>query len=265
MAWLTRSGGDPGRFGWKYRGSNLWHLAEVDYIVQHFAVTPTDRILELGCGEGIRAVALAMRGLANVTGLDKSDSLLSQARQYAAKMRMRVAFVMADPRHSPFIDESFDGVAVLGDLIGRAEGPRDVVDQLAEARRVLRPGGALWLGMDDGEWVKAHYRPDSIEPSVGGFVYYHREFSADGARLLTRTVVADSERGLAVDDTSIEWLYSERQISALLHHIGFQSIAFHRPHRNLAAECYLNEDLRPRHLVSCRAPRRYGRASPHSA
>jgi 2-polyprenyl-3-methyl-5-hydroxy-6-metoxy-1,4-benzoquinol methylase len=60
------------------------------------------RLLDLGCGDGERAIALASRSFNHVTGLDGAKSLIDLAIQRAAKRRVDVTFVSAIlvPRHS---------------------------------------------------------------------------------------------------------------------------------------------------------------------
>lgn len=96
------------------------------------------RVLELGCGNGKTAAALAQRG-AEVVAVDFSVSGLRACRRSIGDERLDV--VLADVRLLPFSDRAFDAVVashVLGHLLqdGREEAMR-------EARRVLRPGGTL--------------------------------------------------------------------------------------------------------------------------
>ena len=74
----------------KFRGPNIldgdaWHLAEVDYILSHGRHTPTDRILDVGCGRGGRVRAFAVHGFGNVTGLDATLPMSRQRRTSPGK------------------------------------------------------------------------------------------------------------------------------------------------------------------------------------
>lgn len=98
---------------------------------------PTGRVLDLGCGEGILARALAQRGN-TVTGADLSKGLLAAAREREEREPLGITYVRADAATlDGFDDGSFDGVATnitftdLADL----EGVLRAVD------RVLVPGG----------------------------------------------------------------------------------------------------------------------------
>jgi 2-polyprenyl-6-hydroxyphenyl methylase/3-demethylubiquinone-9 3-methyltransferase len=90
------------------------------------------RVLDLGCGKGRFGRALAERG-ACVVGLDLSTAMLAEA---AGIDRVR-----ASARRLPFAPASFDLVIAVEMFEHLPAGSIDRA--LAEARRVLRPGGKL--------------------------------------------------------------------------------------------------------------------------
>jgi demethylmenaquinone methyltransferase/2-methoxy-6-polyprenyl-1,4-benzoquinol methylase len=99
------------------------------------------RALDLACGTGDIAFALAARG-ARVFALDLTHRMLQLARAKAPSTGS-VAFVTGDMLALPFPDASFD-------LVTTGYGIRNVPriePAIAEIRRVLRPGGLL-LSLD---------------------------------------------------------------------------------------------------------------------
>lgn len=98
-------------------------------------------ILDLGAGTGAAAEAMKRRfPRARVTAADLSAPMLEIARRRSRFWR-RIRCVEADARKLPFEDESFD--VVFSNLMLQWLEPPDAA--LAEARRVLRPGGLLLL------------------------------------------------------------------------------------------------------------------------
>jgi ubiquinone/menaquinone biosynthesis C-methylase UbiE len=104
------------------------------------------RVLEVGCGTGAVCRDIARRpGIAEVVGVDPSPGLLERARELAANLG-NLSFEEADGRALPFADADFDAVVFHTTLCHVPE----VELALAEARRVLRPGG--WLAVFDGDY-----------------------------------------------------------------------------------------------------------------
>lgn len=103
---------------------------------------PPGRVLDVGCGAGRVAVALAERGF-RVEALDTEARVVEQAQKFAARSGVEVSFFVgdfqnADPR---FPDEGYDAV-VCSEVLEHVERWRDVVDNV---RRVLKPGGLFIL------------------------------------------------------------------------------------------------------------------------
>lgn len=115
---------------------------------------PGQRALDLCCGTGDVAFALARRGL-DVAGLDFSAPMLAVANQ---RLKDRfpgasVKFLQGDAQQIPFPDHSFDVVTI-------SYGLRNLADWetgLREMRRVARPGGRL-LVLDFGRPDNALWR-----------------------------------------------------------------------------------------------------------
>ena len=91
---------------------------------------PSGRLLDLGCGTGAHTVVFRDAGW-EVTGIDLSEDMLGQARKRGLNV------VRADAATLPFEDGSFDAVLSLWTHTDVDDFPEGI----AEATRVLRPGG----------------------------------------------------------------------------------------------------------------------------
>lgn len=98
---------------------------------------PSPRLLDLGAGTGRIGRAFVAAG-DDYVGVDLSLGMLREFARHAAPAPL----AQADGGRLPFADAAFDAVLMV-QVFGGMRGWRRV---LAEARRVLRPPGALVLG-----------------------------------------------------------------------------------------------------------------------
>lgn len=94
-------------------------------------------VLDIASGDGVLAELLSRRAQ-GVTCLDRSETVIAAARRRLAQ-RGNVVFEVGDMHALPFADATFDQVFMLHALT-YSRAPETAV---AEAARVLRPGGCL--------------------------------------------------------------------------------------------------------------------------
>lgn len=104
-------------------------------------LTPDMRLLDIGCGPGTITAALAAI-VGTAIGVDINSNAITSARQLAANSGpANLSFVEADMTALPFEDGAFD--AVFFHAVLYHQGQAKLAKALAEARRVLKPGGVL--------------------------------------------------------------------------------------------------------------------------
>jgi ubiquinone/menaquinone biosynthesis methyltransferase len=163
------------------------------------------RALDLACGTGDIALALAARG-ASVTGLDVTFRMIQRAREKAGAAP--AAFLVGDMMSLPFQDGEFD-------LVTTGYGIRNVPriePAIAEIRRVLRPGGLL-LSLDfnrpRSRLVRAVYLAYlTVVGSALGWVLHrdpdtYRYIPASIARYPGADGVATLLQGVGFDDSRV--------------------------------------------------------------
>jgi len=212
-----------------HAGENPNDLTDNDiaFISAHIA-DPNTRILDYGCGDGRTVLALRGRGFLRVVGVDMSKDKLEIARSSARRHKIDVSFVESDPQRTPFGDKCFDVILMLGSVFGRSSGSENDTTLLREARRLLSPGGTLYLSFADRDWFKTHSESYCVYPVKEGILHRDRQLTSDGNCLLTRVLVTDSGNHVVSDRTSLEWLHSESDILELAHCAGFAVPEFER-------------------------------------
>jgi demethylmenaquinone methyltransferase/2-methoxy-6-polyprenyl-1,4-benzoquinol methylase len=124
-------------------------------VVRLAQIKPGDRALDLCCGTGDIALALALRGV-ETTGLDFSAKMLEVAAQRQAGSKSKIEnlkFLEGDAQSLPFPDNSFDIVTVGYGLRNLTSWERG----LEEMRRVAKPGARI-IVLEFGKPANALWR-----------------------------------------------------------------------------------------------------------
>ncbi|MCB9663397.1 MAG: methyltransferase domain-containing protein [Alphaproteobacteria bacterium] len=215
--------------------------SEVDAIVAQAGLARTDRVLDLCCGQGRHTLELARRGFGHVLGMDRSRYLVRLARRRARGEELPVRFREGDARKVGSLREVFDAVLILGNSFGYFEAAEEDARVLQGVRKVLAPGGVLYLDLSDGAWLREHFEARSWEwIDADHFVCRERSLAADGRRLISREVVVHAEQGVIADQFYAERLYTPAQIEELLGAAGFVDVQLHETFETSSAR---NQDL----------------------
>jgi SAM-dependent methyltransferase len=110
-------------------------------IVRLLGVHPGDRLLDVACGAGRYARALARCGM-RVTGVDLSADLIAEARVRSPALPGSPSYVRADARELPFVAQ-FEAAVSLFTSLGYFDDRDDDRRLLAGVARALVPGGRL--------------------------------------------------------------------------------------------------------------------------
>ena len=114
---------------------------DLDALLEAARLTGTEHILDMGCGAGHTALAVAPRA-AHVAAIDVAPEMIAVAEGLARGRGVaNIEFRLADVAALPFADASFD---VITSRYSAHHYP-DPARALAEAARVLRPGGRFLL------------------------------------------------------------------------------------------------------------------------
>ena len=120
------------------RGSDLYRGVVLPGALGLLAPQKGERVLDLGCGQGVFTRALAEKGC-EVTGVDLSPSLIAKARSYPSRRPAR--YLVRDGAALDGLGE-FDALSAILCL----QNMEHLAEVCAACARVLRPGGRMvWV------------------------------------------------------------------------------------------------------------------------
>ncbi len=167
MEWWQRLFNSPIYFELYEEEDTRKAAGQVRDVVRLLALEPPARILDVPCGYGRHAIALARRGFA-VTGIDASDVQLTRARGKAAAAGVAVDFGLGDARELEFTDE-FDAVINMFLSFGYFATDDEHLAMLHGIARALRPGGRFLMETWNREYEIRYfdrYQVDRTGPVV---------------------------------------------------------------------------------------------------
>lgn len=173
------------------------------------------RILDLGCGGGRHARQFTARGY-DVVGLDLSEPLLLEALRLQPDGERRPRYVRGEMMHLPFRDAVFDGVANLFTTFGYYSEDADNEAVIAEASRVLRPGGIFFFDFINLPWLRRTLAPASESRLPDGTrSREHRWLTPPPVRVEKRVRLYDDDGRLMLEQQESVRAFSREELQAI--------------------------------------------------
>jgi SAM-dependent methyltransferase len=211
---------------------------ELDFLQRHLEAVATHRVLDVACGTGMHAIALARRGY-DVVGVDASPGMIDQARANASRegldLHLKVARFGELARS---VGGDFDALLCLGNSLPHVS-PSDLTDTLSDFAACLRPGGLLLVQNrnfdsllasrrrgarpNEGRWMDPQSHSQGAEEWL--FLRFY-DFEPDGSivfNLVTLYREGDREWEQRVAATRLHPLL-QRQLTDSLKEVGFVQI-----------------------------------------
>lgn len=145
-----------------YRRNMWWRRLRM----KKFDINQKDKVLDLGCGDGLNIVILREMGVNNIIGVDISKKILEEAKKNNPKNK----FYLASAEKLPFKGSRFNVIfldSVFHHLL-------EYKPALTEIRRVLKKGGYLCFSEPHNSWIRSVLDFLSLSP-MSRFVPILRE------------------------------------------------------------------------------------------
>lgn len=126
--------------------------AFIDRLLQLLKPSPGSRMMDIGCGKGRHALAIAEKGF-DVTGIDISPAMIEEAGKLE---RDNLHFYVHDMR-LPFRINYFQYVFNFFTSFGYFNTHREHQDAIRTMSAALKPGGCLVI-----DYLNAHYVEDHL-------------------------------------------------------------------------------------------------------
>ena len=200
-------------------------VAAAPAICSHLGLTVGDRILDVGCGGGRYARALADAGM-RVTGVDLSEELLNVAREKSPHLPGKPDFYLRDIRKLPFVSQ-FEAAISMFTSFGYFDRREDDLAIFRGVHRALRPRGRFLVDFFNADQVRATL-VESENRDDGTMAVSIERRIADGPFgpcVFKRIEAKDSISGR--DLSSFEErvrLYTPDEVEALLTEAGFSLV-----------------------------------------
>lgn len=197
--------------------------AEVDFIEDALEVPRGGAVLDLACGYGRHAIALALRGH-RVTGLDFNAHYLDIATEEGRAAGAQVEWRQGDMRELPFESE-FSSVYSFFTSFGYYDDEENerVLGGIAKS---LKPGGRFLIEMLNRDWLLTH--PQQLvwtQQDDGSFLMEETLIQLAESRVVTRQVLIDPSGGPKVNKEYSLRAYTCAELTSLLRRHGLRVIA----------------------------------------
>ncbi len=189
--------------------------------IVNLAHPPGNDVLDLCCGPGRHAIALAQQGF-KVTGVDRTPFLLKKAREKAKAARVKIEWIRNDMR--TFVRPgSYDLVMSMFTSFGYFDNKHDDLAVLRNIFTNLRPGGACLIDVLGKELLARIFQRTSSEAlSDGRTLVQHHEIFDEWTRVRNEWILIHKGRTKAFKFHHT--IYSGQELRDRLELVGFHDV-----------------------------------------
>ena len=99
------------------------------------------RVLEIGCGFGLRLIVFALLGAKKCVGIDISPETIGDFQKLSDRLALDAEAICGDFLDYDFAEENYD-IAIMNESISHI---RDTSQLLTKTKKIVSPGGCVWI------------------------------------------------------------------------------------------------------------------------
>lgn len=195
---------------------------ELNFLVKFAHLDKPLKILDLACGHGRHANALAGMGHA-VTGMDINPGFLELAKAEADKLHVKVDYQIHDMREIKD-REIYDRVFVMFTAMGYYDDAQNEI-VFQNIFNALKPGGLFCFDSHNRDTFLTYFLPTTVVSKEGNFLIDQRTY--DTLTGCSRTKRSTIYKGTTKHFNFDVRLYSPTEITQLFKKIGFSKVDFY--------------------------------------
>lgn len=134
-------------------------MEQLDDLLAALQLSPGERVLELGCGNGMVAELISDRTGAHILGIDYIPEAIRQANERTAEKRTRLVFEVGDIGKLDLAQAAFDVMLSVDTLYFS-----DLLQTLGQVKNSLCSAGRMGIYYTHNIWDESDYSPESLLP-----------------------------------------------------------------------------------------------------
>lgn len=194
-------------------------VKEVDFMLPYFKLNQGSKVLDLMCGYGRHALALAQKGIA-VTAVDNLAAYINEVEQKATKEALPVKAIRADVVNFKTAEE-FDLAICMGNSLNFFN--REEVNAiLSNTAAQLKKGGHLLINSWSIAEIAIRQFVSSSWSEIDGMKFLSKsEYLFNPARIETKSTII-LPGGATEEKLAVDYIYTIDELTAMLLNAGLQ-------------------------------------------
>jgi 2-polyprenyl-3-methyl-5-hydroxy-6-metoxy-1,4-benzoquinol methylase len=192
---------------------------EVDFMLQHFALNPGDKILDIMCGYGRHSIALARKGL-HMTAIDNLGTYIKEVATTAKSENLPLTAIRADVM-SHDLDQEYKLALCMGNSLNFFNAS-DSLLLLKNIYNHLKPGGNLLINTWSlAEIAIKHFTAQSSHTFAGIEFVNKAQYLFHPTRIETDSTIIFND-GRKEEKKAIDYIFSVNEFEQMLNDTGFR-------------------------------------------